>query len=60
LNVLPSDISEPTLVSPTGLGCKLRLVNHTSFVPVVTIDGVAGGGSAFPDSTATMTVILLK
>jgi hypothetical protein len=60
VDILPSDISEPTPVSPSGFACKLRLINHTSFVPVVTIDGVDGGGSAAPDATATMTVILLK
>jgi hypothetical protein len=60
VDVLPSDISEPTSLSPSGFACKLRLVNHTSYVPVVTINGVAGGGSAAPDSTATMSVILLK
>ena len=59
-DVLPEDISEPTALSPSGFGCRFTFVNHTSFVDVVDINGVAGGGSAGPDATATMTIILLK
>jgi hypothetical protein len=53
-------MNEPTSLSPSGFGCKIRLVNHTSFVPFLTIDGVSGAGSATPDATAVMSIILLK
>jgi hypothetical protein len=60
LDIYQSDISEPTTVSPTGFGCKLRLVNHTSYAPIIHINGVSGGGSAGPDNTSMFTVILLR
>jgi hypothetical protein len=60
VDILPEDITQSTPLSPSGLACRLELVNHTSFAPIININGVAGGGSAFPDSTATLTVILLR
>jgi hypothetical protein len=60
VEVEQTDLSEVTSVSPFGVACKFRLVNHTSYSPIIHINGVSGGGSASPDSTSTMTVILLK
>jgi hypothetical protein len=60
LDIYPSDISQPTNVSPTGFGAKLNVANHTSYAPIIEIDGVGGAGSAGPDITAIMTVFLLR
>jgi len=59
MNLLPEDIITETLFSPSGFGCKLQMKNHTSYVPVVALDGTSGGGSAVPDIVANLTAILL-
>jgi hypothetical protein len=58
--VQPSDMVSATALSPSGLACKLEVKNHTSYAPVISLDGTSGGGSAEPDNTASFTVILLK
>jgi hypothetical protein len=60
IEIYPNDINQITPVSPSNLACKLQLVNHTSYVPVVTLNGVGGAGSAPNDTVATMSIILLK
>jgi hypothetical protein len=47
-------------LSPSGFACKLQLRNHTSYAPVVSLDGTSGSGSAEPDVNCSLTVILLK
>ena len=39
--------------SPTGFAAELKVVNHTSFVPLLTIDGQTGSGSSVPQVVAT-------
>jgi len=60
--VNPGDISTPvsTSISPTGFAAVFELKNHTSFVPVITLNGIGGSGSALPQVTATITLFLLK
>jgi len=58
--VQPSDIISATALSPSGFACKLEVKNHTSYAPVISLDGTSGGGSAEPDNVASFTVILLK
>jgi hypothetical protein len=60
IEIHPNDINQITPVSPSNLACKLQLVNHTSYVPVVTLNGAGGAGSAPNDTVATMSIILLK
>ena len=45
--------------APGNLAAKIQLVNHTSFVPIVLLNGLSGSGSATPQITATMTMFLL-
>jgi len=58
--ISPSDVlASPTLLSPTGFAAKLNVVNHTSFVPYVTLNGVGGSGSVTPQMVASMVLFLL-
>jgi hypothetical protein len=45
--------------APGGVAAEFKLTNHTSFVPVVLLNGLSGSGSATPQITATMTMFLL-
>ena len=55
-----SDIISTTSLSPSGLACKIQLRNHTSYVPIVSLDGTSGAGSATPDINCSMSLVLLK
>jgi hypothetical protein len=55
-----SDLISPTALSPSGFACKVQLRNHTSYVPVVSLDGTSGAGSAEPDINCSISLILLK
>ena len=55
-----SDMISPTSLSPSGFACKVQLRNHSSYVPIVSLDGVTGAGSAEPDINCSITLILLK
>jgi hypothetical protein len=58
--ISPSDVlGTPTVLSPTGFAAKLNVVNHTSFVPFVTLNGLGGSGSASPQMVASMVIFLL-
>lgn len=58
--ISPSDVLvSPTLLSPTGFAAKLNIVNHTSYVPFVTLNGVGGSGSVTPQMVASMVIFLL-
>jgi hypothetical protein len=54
-----ADMMTETALSPSGFACKLQVKNHTSYVPLVTMDGTSGAGSAQPDTSAYLTVVLL-
>jgi hypothetical protein len=58
--IYESDLSLPCSISPTGFACKLNVVNHTSYVPSVTINGLNGAGSAIPESKSVISIILLR
>jgi hypothetical protein len=58
--VQASDLISATSLSPSGFACKIEVKNHTSYAPVISLNGTSGGGSAIPDNTASLTVILLK
>jgi hypothetical protein len=55
-----SDMISATPLSPSGFACKLQLTNHTSYAPIITLNGVSGAGSAEPDIVANLSLILLK
>ena len=58
--VSPADILvTPTGFSPSGFAANIQVVNHKSFVPLVTLNGLAGSGSATPQMVASCTMFLL-
>ena len=55
-----ADISvSPSTLSPSGFSAFLTLRNHTSFVPLVTLNGQSGSGSANPQIVASFVLFLL-
>jgi hypothetical protein len=54
-----ADFISPTDLSPTGFAAKLQVVNHISYIPLVTLNGLTGSGSASPQITATVTIFKL-
>jgi hypothetical protein len=59
IQIKTTDFITPTSASPSGFAAAIEIVNHTSFVPIVTLNGLGGSGSASPQITATVTVILI-
>jgi hypothetical protein len=58
--ISPADILvTPTGFSPSGFAADLQVVNHHSFVPFVTLNGLAGSGSASPQMVAACSIFLL-
>jgi hypothetical protein len=55
-----SDLITATSLSPTGFACKLEVKNHTSYAPVISLNGTSGAGSAVPDVVSSLSIILLK
>jgi hypothetical protein len=61
LKIDASDFTEATsFPAPGGLAARLQIVNHTSFAPIVNLNGLTGSGSASPQITATVTLMLLE
>ena len=58
--VTAADMTSPTSLSPTGFAARFQLVNHTSYAPLITLDGAGGAGSAVPDITCYMSFVLLQ
>jgi hypothetical protein len=57
----PAEVAvSPTALSPTGFAAKLQLINHTSFAPLVELDGASGSGSATPQSRASLSLFKLE
>jgi hypothetical protein len=55
--ISPSQINLPTPVSPTRLGARLRVINHSSVVHIVSSSSI---GNASPDTAAIIDIILLQ
>ena len=47
-------------ISPTGMGCKIELVNNSDNYPFVSIYSYENSGNAIPQNSASMCLILLK
>jgi hypothetical protein len=60
LYIDPADLSTPTPLSPFGVACKVQVKNHTSYAPVIHLDGSSGAGGAEPDMNCALTLVLLK
>ena len=59
IEITPADFTSTFSGAPGGVAAQFKLTNHTSFVPVVLLNGLSGSGSASPQITATMTMFLL-
>ena len=59
IRVQDSDLVSDWSDAPGGKAAKIELVNHTSFVPSVTLNGLSGSGFVSPQVVATMTVVLI-
>jgi hypothetical protein len=57
--VKPEDIMTAFAGSPSGLACKIQVKNHTSFAPLIQLNGTSGAGSASPDVVASLTIFKL-
>jgi hypothetical protein len=55
-----SEMISSTSLSPSGLACKFQVTNHTSYSPLISLDGTSGAGSAPDDIVGNLTFILLK
>ena len=55
-----SDLISTTALSPSGLACKFQVTNHTSYAPLISLDGTSGAGSAPNDVVGNLTFIFLK
>ena len=55
-----TDFITATSLSPSGFAAAIEVVNHTSFVPTVLLNGITGSGSHAPQITATVTAFLLQ
>jgi hypothetical protein len=58
IEILPEDIIFENPFVP--LASFIQLVNHTSYAPLVELDGSLGAGSALPSVLVTMSIILLS
>jgi hypothetical protein len=60
-NISPADLTyEATSLSPTGFAAKIQFRNHTSYAPIITLDGASGSGSATPQIVATAVIFKLS
>jgi hypothetical protein len=59
LQLTDDDMSIPSMFSPTGVSCKLELINNTSFVPFVTLYDSSNLGYSIPQINSTITIFLL-
>ena len=60
LTVNDSDLTEPTSLSPTGFAALIQIRNHSSYAPLIHIDGHAGSGSQIGQSNLNLVIFLLR
>jgi hypothetical protein len=57
----PSDVLvNSTILSPTGSAAIINFRNHTSFAPIILLNGLTGSGSVAPQITATTVIFRLS
>ena len=59
IRIDPSDLTEPTSLSPSGFAALIQLRNHSSFITTITLNGHGGSGYAIDQINAVLTIILL-
>ena len=55
-----SDICVTTDCAPYGNACVIQLINNTAILPSITLYGADSAGNILPQTTASMSIILLK
>ena len=60
MRVLAEDLITDCPQAPGGKAALINLRNYLSFVPVVTLNGLAGSGSATPQVVATITIVMIQ
>jgi hypothetical protein len=60
MSIQASDMISACPDSPSGFACKIQVKNHTSYAPVIELNGVSGAGSATPDTVASLSIILMQ
>ena len=60
IDLQPIDVLvNPYPFSPTGFAASIQFVNHTSYAPVINLNGQSGSGSAQPQIVATAVIFRL-
>ena len=59
-HILNEDINTSTSLSPTGMACKLELINNSANYPFVTLYGSESSGNTIAQNSASLVVLLLK
>ena len=60
LKITQEDLISFTSLSPTGLEALLQIRNHSSFAPVINIDGHSGSGSQVNQSNLNLVIFLIR
>jgi len=60
LHVEESDLTEPTSLSPSGFAALIQLRNHSSYSPLISIDGHTGSGSQINQTNINLVVFYLN
>jgi len=60
LKIASSDIMTATDVSPTGMACKLQLINNTVYPNQVTLIGSTSAGNVKPQITSLFSLLLIQ
>lgn len=58
--ITDEDINTPTGNSPTGVACKLEVVNNSSQYPSVTLYGSASTGNLIAQNSASFSIFLIR
>ena len=58
--ITQNDLNIQTPNSPSGLACKLEIINNTSQYPSITLYSSNSAGNSIPQNSASMTVLLIK
>jgi hypothetical protein len=60
INISNDDINIPVTVSPTGMCCKIQLVNNSTQFPFITLYGASSAGNTTPQNTASISLLLIQ
>jgi len=54
------DINFPNIISPTGMACKIELVNNSANYPFITIYSYENSGNTISQNSASIALMLIK